>query len=304
MVINSENLAALRRNFRALGALGIEQAQPQWNQVAMLAPSSGSGNTYGWIRDLPGMREWVGDRVLHNISEASYTISNRDFEATVSVSRNAILDDTIGIYSPMMQALGAAVAYSPDEIVFDLLPGGFTNKCWDGKPFFATDHPIAKGTNGSNKGTGALTAARFELALAQMRSLKNAYGKPLRAFFGTGDRAPVLVVGPSLDAVAKSIVITRTLPGGGDNPNAGSARLLVLPELVGDYAAHWFLLDTSKPVRPLILQRRKEPEFVALDDPQDPNVFNRREYVYGYDDRKAAGYGFWQLAYGSTGADA
>lgn len=61
----------------------------------------------------------------------------------------------------------------------------------------------------------------------------------------------------------------------------------------------WFLLDLSRPLKPLILQVRKEPQFVAKDQVTDDNVFFRKQYAYGVDDRKNVGYGLWQLAYGS-----
>ncbi len=61
----------------------------------------------------------------------------------------------------------------------------------------------------------------------------------------------------------------------------------------------WFLLDLSRPVKPIILQVRKRPQFVAVDRPDDENVFMRKKYLYGVDDRKNVGYGLWQLAYGS-----
>jgi len=63
--------------------------------------------------------------------------------------------------------------------------------------------------------------------------------------------------------------------------------------------AAWFLLDTTKPVKPLIMQFRRQPEFVALDRPTDSNVFLRKEFLYGVDYRGNAGYGFWMQAFGS-----
>ncbi|MCE5334265.1 MAG: Mu-like prophage major head subunit gpT family protein [Desulfobacteraceae bacterium] len=67
-------------------------------------------------------------------------------------------------------------------------------------------------------------------------------------------------------------------------------------------ATPWYLLDLSRPIKPIILQIRKAPEFVALDRPDDENVFMRKKYLYGVDDRKNVGYGLWQLAYGSKAA--
>jgi phage major head subunit gpT-like protein len=61
----------------------------------------------------------------------------------------------------------------------------------------------------------------------------------------------------------------------------------------------WFLLDVSKVLKPLIWQLRKAGQFVSLDNPNDANVFNKKEYQYGWDGRGNAGYGFWQFAWGS-----
>ena len=44
-------------------------------------------------------------------------------------------------------------------------------------------------------------------------------------------------------------------------------------------------------VKPLIFQLRKDVQFVALDQPDDQNVFMQNEFYYGVDDRFAVGYG-------------
>lgn len=63
----------------------------------------------------------------------------------------------------------------------------------------------------------------------------------------------------------------------------------------------WFLMDCSKPIKPLIYQERKPFKMVAKDRDEDENVFSNKEYVYGVDGRSNCGYGFWQLAFGSKG---
>lgn len=61
----------------------------------------------------------------------------------------------------------------------------------------------------------------------------------------------------------------------------------------------WFLMDLSRPLKPLIFQQRRPPKFVAMDKETDRDVFMRKEYLYGIDCRDNAGFGFWQMAYGS-----
>lgn len=72
-------------------------------------------------------------------------------------------------------------------------------------------------------------------------------------------------------------------------------------ETVSNYQAGegeaWYLLDTSRPVKPMIWQKRKDYKIVSKTDEADDNVFMKKQYLYGVDGRGNAGYGFWQMAY-------
>ncbi|MGD8501486.1 MAG: Mu-like prophage major head subunit gpT family protein [Phycisphaerales bacterium] len=61
----------------------------------------------------------------------------------------------------------------------------------------------------------------------------------------------------------------------------------------------WCLMDTKRPLKPLIWQTRKPYKFVKLDSANDQNVFMTGDYLYGVRARAVAGYGLWQMAYGS-----
>ncbi|MFT0211826.1 Mu-like prophage major head subunit gpT family protein [Pseudomonas sp. F1_0610] len=65
-------------------------------------------------------------------------------------------------------------------------------------------------------------------------------------------------------------------------------------------APAWFLLDTSRALKPLIYQERIKPNFTALTGETDAVVFNTDEYQYGIRARNNVGYGLWQLAAMST----
>lgn len=70
----------------------------------------------------------------------------------------------------------------------------------------------------------------------------------------------------------------------------------------GGAGAPWFLFDSRQPIKPLILQVRKEAQFVSLDRETDANVFMNKQFLYGADGRWAAGFGFWQWCWGSKQA--
>lgn len=66
---------------------------------------------------------------------------------------------------------------------------------------------------------------------------------------------------------------------------------------------YWYLLDTSRPLKPLVFQERKAPEFVAKTDPKtSDSVFMSKTFLYGADARSNAGFGLWQMAYASSAA--
>lgn len=67
----------------------------------------------------------------------------------------------------------------------------------------------------------------------------------------------------------------------------------------GGNGTPWFLLDVSRAIKPMIFQERRAFDFVRMDRADDEVVFNRKEYRYGVEGRCNAGFGFWQLAYGS-----
>jgi phage major head subunit gpT-like protein len=67
----------------------------------------------------------------------------------------------------------------------------------------------------------------------------------------------------------------------------------------GGSGTPWFLIDASRVLKPIILQKRKDFQFTAKDSADDDNVFFKREFLYGVDARMNVGFGFWQSAWGS-----
>lgn len=142
MIINPGNLRTLGTGFNAAFKAGEGQASPMWNMVATEVPSSTSKEEYGWLGKVPGMREWLGARVVQNIGLYDYSIKNKDWELTIGVDRNDIDDDNVGVYAPLFQEMGRSTAAHPDELVWALLKAGFATNCYDGQYFFDTDHPV------------------------------------------------------------------------------------------------------------------------------------------------------------------
>jgi phage major head subunit gpT-like protein len=293
MIINSMNLRGIFTSFNTLFNKAFTETPVQYDRVAMVVPSTSRETTYGWLGQIPNMREWVGERVIQNLMAYSYTIKNKDFELTVKIPANDIADDQLGIYNPIVSEMGLAAKTHPDELIFNLLGNGFTNNGYDEVPFFSDNHPWIKTKKQSNKGTKKLSAATYAEARSQMMTIKGENGKSLKIV------PDLLVVSPQNEAKAREILFADLISGS-TNVNKNTCELLVVPELA-DYAEQWYLLCTKRYIRPLVFQEREKPVLVAKNKDTDDNVFFENEYLYGIKARYNAGYGLWQLAFGSTG---
>ncbi|MTW19097.1 hypothetical protein GJ689_23135 [Rhodoplanes serenus] len=142
MIINQANLRNLYVGYRTAFQGGLGQAESQYPRIATTVPSSTREEEYGWLGKIPSMREWIGDRVVQNITSSSYKIKNKPFELTVGVDRDDIEDDNLGIYTPLFTEMGMSTAAHPEQLVWGLLKAGFTTPCYDGQNYFDTDHPV------------------------------------------------------------------------------------------------------------------------------------------------------------------
>ncbi|MBI5334737.1 MAG: Mu-like prophage major head subunit gpT family protein [Burkholderiales bacterium] len=223
MIINRATLNAFFTGLQTAFNGGLGTADTVYGAYTMSVPSNTAAEQYAWMASLPGLREWIGDRVLNNIRTYDYTIKNKSWESTLSVKRAHLEDDQVGLYTPMFQMLGQAAAQHPQELVSALMLAGFSSNCYDGQYFFDTDHPVYQAD-----GTVA-TVSNFQ----------------------------------------------------------------------GGAGAAWFLIDDTRPIKPVVLQTRKPAKLTRMDGDTDEAVFTRDEYRYGVDWRGNVGYGLWQLAYAS-----
>lgn len=225
-VITPSVLDAIFQGYSFIFNDALKGVEPVWKKVGMETPSLASAENYGWLGQMPRMREWIGDRVVNALDAFGYQIKNKTFEETFALKREQIEDDQYGLFNPIAAELGRSVALFPDELVFGLLSQGSTSACFDGQNFFDSNHPV-----------------------------KDANGK---------------------------LTFVSNVQGGGSGP-------------------WWYLLDTTRAVKPMIFQNRRRFQFVSKLDPNTSDrVWLRNEYSYGVDGRCNAGFGLWQLAYASN----
>jgi phage major head subunit gpT-like protein len=230
VIITPQLMSALFQAFNTAFQTGILMPGiTYWPGLATPVPSSTDTEVYGWLAQQTGFSEWIGPRNVQSLRLEGYSIQNRQFENTIGVKQTQIEDDRFGVLTPVFQQLGLDAKEHPDTILMPMLANGVNLKCYDGKPFFAPNHPVRldpdknKATDFSNLDSG----------------------------------------------------------GAGGNP-------------------YWFLFDTTKVLKPLILQQRKDYTFVRKDAPTDEHMFRNGEALYGSDARLNGGFGMWQLAQASN----
>lgn len=226
MLLNAQNLDLVFSGLKTVFNEAFAAAPSKWADVAMTVQSTSADEQYTWLGEFPQMREWIGPRHVKSLSAHGFKIVNRKFESTISIKREHIEDDRIGIFKPALTEMGRASAQHPDELVFGLLSQGFATLCYDGQNFFDAEHPVK-------------------------------------------------------DSDGQDVLVSNMQDG------AGPA---------------WYLMDTTRGVKPMVWQTRTPYEFTALTRSEDEAVFRNDEYLYGVRARANAGFGLWQLAFGSKAA--
>lgn len=153
MIIDAQAISDLYVGFSTVFHQAFNAAEVWHPQVAMTVPAKTRIMDYKFMLDFPMVREWIGDRVVRSLAGKSYQIATKDWEATIEVDRNDLKDDQIGLYTPIVAALAEEARSHPDRLIADLMLRGWEETCFDGRPFFAPDHPVGE-TTASNDGGG------------------------------------------------------------------------------------------------------------------------------------------------------
>ncbi len=302
MLISTASLNALRvgiKNSWTAGYQGVSEGELWYKMLADETTSEDASEIYRLQTTLFRLREWLGPRVVENLTEKSVTLLNKEFEKTFGIKVTDVEDDKFGNMDNGLKNLGRAGRLWPNDCIYDAIVAGGATICYDGQFFFDTDHPCAVGAVQANLNTTtALTAANYTTVRTAMMKRRSDDGKPLQV------RPSHLIVPPDLEITAKMIVeaemvgyLRNTSSTATDsNVLKGTTQVMVIPELASDSTTTWYLADLLKPVKPFIMQFRVHPEVpTILNRPNDQGVFEEGLIKVGTRARGAGGYGLWQL---------
>lgn len=306
MRLTDSDLEALRVSLSTKFNEAFRGTPAWWNRIAMLNETDEKIGRMGWLANLPQVRTLVGDRVVQNLAERAYDITNIDRDLTVGIKRDQLDTRLLGGYATTFAAMGEAAAKHPDTLMVSLLRNGQSATCFDDQYFFDTDHPVSLsnsslGTYSNYDSTGkALTLDNYVSVRASMMARKGENGLPL------GVVPNLMVVPPQLEHIALQIAKADTVintagatPAAGAAPMSnvmkGTVEVLMIPELSVD-ATTWYLLDVRGIVKPLVYQRRRSFNFTMLG--MDSEHFKKKSEILLIGDASdAGGYGFPQMAH-------
>lgn len=300
MNITAANMDALFKTFQTKFTEAQKKAQTRVTpndllpeDIAVSFIAGGSSTQHSWLNQIKGIHVWVNQRVINNLQLGKLTVVNRDFENTVTVSRNEIEDDQYGVYAPLIGMMGADAENLWMKLALEALLG---NGEWaDGNKFFCSGRVMKAAENGSeavtltNAVTTAFSKEAVEAAIAAMRGWKLSGGEPAEV------RPDVLLVGPSLEGAAKQVCEADLVSDGTATvSNVSTAKALkvrVSPLITGN---QWFVMGDKNGVKAVGLQKRKLPELTRMDKDDDQEVFMSNNFLYGV---HARGEGFLTLPF-------
>ena len=300
MLINKSKIVQASQGFKAVFFEELAAKEDEIvSKLAARVSTSNTSETYGWLEKLSGMKEFVGEARIGNVGANSYTIQNKEWEDTVSVSARDIANDSLGKYKKLFQAMATGARLHDGEVIADFLCNGFSRACYDGANFFSDVHKYQNGLTYSNVLTKKLSVENFRNARSVLRTMRKPSGKSM----GLG-KDIVLLVGAANESLAREILTAERTANGSTNIDKGTARPVVWSEIDVINPNAWFVCDLGQVIQPFIIQQEQPVEFRHCDDPNDSYVIQNNEFLYQAYKVAGYGYAFPQLMVGSDGSTA
>lgn len=281
------------------------------NRFAMRIASGQETETYAWLGMVPTMREWIGGRQPKGLRESTFSITNKDYEATLEVLVKEMRRDKFGQIKVRIGELARRVLSHPASLISAKMINGATSICYDGQYFFDTDHSEGASGAQSNKisvdisalpvtNHGAVTAPSVgEMAQVILQGVqailgfKDDQGEPMNEDAKTFE----VMVPTSLWQTAVSAVRLPIIDSGDANtvPNLPEISITVVVNPRLTWTDTIAIYRTDGETKPFILQEEVPVSVDAVAEGSELE-FTHKKHWYGVQWGGAIDYGFWQHA--------
>lgn len=272
-LVSRDAQRALEEFSQDFAAALVQSGVEQWaKENGLYKPSRALKTTFPIPVSAAGYTEFKGDLKYRGLFQKSLELKPKTWQDGVAELASIIeAPDFIG-WTHEPAAMATAGASVLNEIIAGELEDNPT--CWDGKAFFAADHPfnVFKPSTGTydNDVTGVgtnPTLANLSIAKSNFRKIKGANGKPLGLRM-THVLAPAAQEETWKDMLEQDMVIQAI--NGGDafgsvgNRHKGTVKAIFSDELTDDLK--WYPLALGKPgMRPWVLQDEGAAEEIRQD---------------------------------------
>lgn len=210
------------------------EAQPTYRNIAR-SVSFADFRPHPMVKmgDFPDLAEVQenGEIKFGTFGEAKETVAVQSYAIGVALSRQMIINDTLGGLQSVIADRGTGIARFEDKTFFALLVSGTSN---NGPTLLETSRQVFNTTDGTLAGTpSAIDIANVNLGKAAMRKQTSVDGNYLDIY------PSVLLVGPDKELEAAQLLAPiQAQQAGNVNPFSGSLSLQVSPRVLGN---DWYL---------------------------------------------------------------
>lgn len=289
------------------------EATPQMEWVApvsMKCPSDSAQEKYAWLGQAPGMREWIGDRIIAALRENSYTLKNKLFESTIGFSLEDLRRDKIGQTNIRIAELAVRAQAHWASLLSTLILNAETWTCYDGQAFFSAAHTEGASGTQTNLVTAtqcpalnvttatAPTAAEMAAILPQVfgyfQSLLDDQGQPMNE----GAAAFQVQCGtvPIYDAVFQACNNDLLIGGATISQGLSKRGMKIQPVFnarLSTLTTQLIVSRTDTTVKPFIRQSEYDPE-VQTQAEGSAEEFHNNRWLFGLKASRNVGFGLWQ----------
>lgn len=179
----------------------------------------------GLVGDLEVVPEG-GEYKRDTMTEAQETYKVAKYGKVIGLSYEAMVNDDLGAFSRVAQAVADAAASKQSDIIYAILTGNPNMS--DGNALFSVAHGNIAGA------ASVIDVANMGLAIAKMRKQKGLDGKFINV------QPAYLIVGADRELQAAQLINSTIVPNttGQANPYANSVQLVVDPRIEGN---KWYL---------------------------------------------------------------
>lgn len=264
-------------------------------KLALVTPSSRAVEIYKWLGSAPKMRVYDGETKFEQFNKFEWFIANVLYEGAFEFHLLEMLRDQTGHIEISASELGEAAALNPAEVLTELMKNAETQACYDSRPYFDTQHPIAKGSTTYNvnkitKTVTSLTNVTVQEAadaiydgITQILSMKDDRGRTINK----GSKDFVVVAPLKLAKVINAAVNNELINGGETNTLKRSKYTVSVeidPDLDSAFTNKFDVYKTDGRVRPYIHQ-------VELVIPPKA-IHKESDYKYEFKTLRSEGIGF------------